>query len=153
MNLSNKINEIISNYEYSNLEQIKFGSILKCLIRNYDTDKSEEELLLDLKDMIEICVKREYIKETTSESSLISIFKREAKTINDIEKIIRDEFKIFDIKIEVHELYNNRFEIKYYRNPDYCENRNYIRVVILTESDLNTIKSVLTVKKEGGIKY
>lgn len=88
-----------------------------------------------------------YIEKTTAASTLLSIMKREAKTLSDIANIIKEEFEIFDIKTEVHEMYNHRFEIKYYRNPDYCKERYYIEVTVLTESDFNTIKKILDVRK------
>ncbi len=88
-----------------------------------------------------------YIEKTTSASTLHYLIKRDAKTLDNIVDIIKEEFEIFDITTEVHEIYNNRFEIKYYRSPDSCVERHYIGVTVLTEPDFNTIKKILNVRK------
>ena len=71
--------------------------------------------------MKEIWLKQDYIRETTSVSTLESLCKREAKTLEDIQKIISEEFEIFEVTVEEHAMYNHRFEIRYYRNPEYNE--------------------------------
>lgn len=87
------------------------------------------------------------LKKTINTSTLHYLIKRDAKTLSNIADIIKEEFEIFDIKTEVHEMYNHRFEIKYYRNPGYCDERHYIEVTVLTEPDFNTIKKILDVRK------
>lgn len=149
MNLSNEINSFIQNYEYPNFKQIKFGDVINDLVVGYNlSEASEEECVDAFEDMKEIWLEQDYIRETTSISTLESVCKREAKTIKDIQKIISEEFEIFEVTVEEHAKYNHRFEIRYYRNPDYCETRHYIEVTVLTKEDLKTIKKILNIRKD-----
>lgn len=148
MNLSNEINTFIQNFEYQDFKEIKFGEVLNNLSQNYDISKyTEEQCIEALKDMKCHWLSHGYIEKTTSPSTLHYLIKRDAKTIEDMEKIISEEFQIFDISKEVHKVYDHRFEIRYYRNPGYCDERHYIEVTVLTEPDFNTIKKILDVRK------
>ena len=147
-NLSQKINDFIENYEYEDFSKINFGTVIYNIAKEYDLrSQSEEECIKALDGLKETWLKYEYIRETTHASTLESICKREAKTLEDIEKIISEEFEIFDVTVEEHEIYNHRFEITYYRYPGYCEKRHYIKVTLLTESDFSTIKKILNIRK------
>lgn len=147
MNLSNKINDFIQNYEYLNFSNISFGEVLYYMVRDNDLKyENEEECCRALEDLKEDWL-GDVIRETTSTSTLKSIFKREAKTIEDIEKVVSEEFEIFEVNVKEHGIYNNRFEIKYYRTPANCDERHYIRVTVLTEPDFSTIKKILGVEK------
>lgn len=147
--LSNEINSIIQKYEFKDFSPICFGYILSEL-NDYCKDLrnlSEEDVIKMLKELKNSLLLHDIIVETTSASTIESICKREANNISDIENIISDEFKIFNIQIEKHEFFENRFEIKYYRNPSYNEVRHYVRVVVLTYPDKKTIKKILDVSK------
>ena len=147
-NLSNEINRFIQKYEKPNMDEIKFGEVINDLAVGYNlSEASEEECVESFEDMKEYWIKQDYIRVTTSASTLESICKREAKTVQDIKSIISEDFEIFDVKIEQHETYDHRFEIKYYRNPDYNEKRHYIEVTVLTEPDFSTIKKILSIRK------
>lgn len=148
MNLSNEINQFIQKYEYPNFKQIKYGEVINFLAVGYNlSEASEEECVDAFEDMKEIWLKQDYIRETTPASTLESICKREAKTIQDIEKIISEEFEIFEVTVEEYAMYNHRFEIRYYRNPGYCDKKHYIEVTVLTKEDLKTIKKILNIRK------
>lgn len=148
MNLSNEINDFIQNYEYLNFSSITFGEVLYYIVRDNDLKyENEEYCCYALEDLKEEWLAEDVIREITSTSTLESIFKREAKTIEDIEKIVSKEFEIFEVNVKEHEIYNNRFEIKYYRTPANCDERHYIRVAVLTEPDFSTIKKILGVEK------
>ena len=147
-NLSNEINWFIQTYEYPNFKQIKYGEVINDLAAGYNlSEASEEECVDAFEDMKEIWLKQDYIRETTSVSTLESLCKREAKTLEDIQKIISEEFEIFEVTVEEHAMYNHRFEIRYYRNPEYNEKRHYIEVTVLTKEDLKTIKKILNIRK------
>lgn len=148
MNLANEINWFIQKYEYPNFKQINFGEVLNGLAGAYNlSEATEAECIEALNDMKAHWLKQDYIRQTTPASTLESICKREAKTLEDIGQIISEEFEIFDVSKEVHEVYNHRFEIRYYRNPDYCDKRHYIEVTVLTEPDFSTIKKILSIRK------
>ena len=148
MNLSNEINDFIENYEYEDFSKIDFGTVIYNIAKEYDLrSQSEEECIKALDGLKETWLKYEYIRETTPASTLESICKREAKTLEDIQKIISEEFEIFEVTIQEHDMYNHRFEIRYYRNPGYCNKRHYIEVTVLTKEDLKTIKKILNIRK------
>ena len=148
MNLSNEINQFIQKYEYPNFKQIKYGEVINFLAVGYNlSEASEEDCINALKELKQDWVESDYIRETTSVSTLESLCKREAKTLEDIQKIISEEFEIFEVTVEEHAMYNHRFEIRYYRNPGYCDKRHYIEVTLLTEPDFSTIKKILNVRK------
>ena len=147
-NLSQKINDFIENYEYEDFSKINFGTVIYNIAKEYDLrSQSEEECIKALDGLKETWLKYEYIRETTPASTLESLCKREAKTLEDIQKIISEEFEIFEVTVEEHEIYNHRFEIRYYRNPGYCNKRHYIEVTVLTKEDLKTIKKILNIRK------
>ena len=148
MNISNEINEFIQKYEYRDFSSISFGEVLYYLVRDNDLmHENEEYYFRALQDLKEEWLADDIIRETTSVSTLESMFKKEAKTVEDIKNIVSEEFEIFDVTIEKHEMYKHRFEIIYYRNPDYCETRHYIKVTLLTKEDLKTIKKILNIRK------
>ena len=147
-NLSQKINDFIENYEYEDFSKINFGTVIYNIAKEYDLrSQSEEECIKALDGLKETWLKYEYIRETTPASTLESLCKREAKTLEDIQKIISEEFEIFEVTVEEHAMYNHRFEIRYYRNPGYCNKRHYIEVTVLTKEDLKTIKKILNIRK------
>lgn len=150
-NLSNEINWFIQKYEKPNMSEIKYGEVINKLAAGYNLSEASEDECVEafeaFEDMKEYWLKQDYIRETTSASTLESICKREAKTIQDIKGIISEEFEIFDVTVEVHAMYNHRFEIRYYRNPGYCDKRHYIEVTVLTEPDFSTIKKILNIRK------
>lgn len=148
MNLSNEINKFIQKHEYLDFSSISFGTVIYNIAKEYDLrSQSEEECIKALDGLKETWLKYEYIRETTPASTLESLCKREAKTLEDIEKIISEEFEIFEVTVEEHDMYNHRFEIRYYRTPVYCNKRHYIEVTVLTEPDFSTIKKILNVSK------
>ena len=147
-NLSQKINDFIENYEYEDFSKINFGTVIYNIAKEYDLrSQSEEECIKALDGLKETWLKYEYIRETTPASTLESLCKREAKTLEDIQKIISEEFEIFEVTIQEHDMYNHRFEIRYYRTPVYCNKRHYIEVTVLTKEDLKTIKKILNIRK------
>ena len=147
-NLSQKINDFIENYEYKDFSKINFGTVIYNIAKEYDLrSQSEEECIKALDGLKETWLKYEYIRETTPASTLESLCKREAKTLEDIQKIISEEFEIFEVTIQEHDMYNHRFEIRYYRTPVYCNKRHYIEVAVLTKEDLKTIKKILNIRK------
>ena len=146
-NLSNEINYFIRMYEYPDFEQIVFGDVLGFLCEGYDLSEASEEKCIEcFEDLKANWLKCNYIVKTTPISTFESMFKREAKTLDDITEIISDEFKIFNKIVLLDECFENRVTITYYRNPEYNEKRHYIEVVLLLEPD-NKIKKILNIKK------
>jgi hypothetical protein len=146
-NLSNEINWFIQKYEYSNMSEIKYGEVINDLVVGYNlSEASEEECVEAFEDMKAYWLRQEYIRATTSVSTLESLLKREAKTLDDITEIISEEFEIFDKNVLLDKCFENRLTITYYRNPEYCEKRYYIKIVLLIELD-NKIKKILNIKK------
>lgn len=104
MNISNEINEFIQKYEYrdfSSSGSISFGEVLYYLVRDNDLKyENEEYCFRALQDLKEEWLADDIIIETTSASTLESMFKREAKTIQDIKNIVSEEFEIFDVTVD-----------------------------------------------------
>lgn len=147
-NLSQKINDFIENHEYKDFSKINFGTVIYNIAREYDLrSQSEEECIKALDDLNETWLKYEYIQETISESSLLFYLQMtNNRTLEKLDEVINEHFKIFNKIVLLDECFENRVTITYYRNPEYNEKRHYIEVVLLLEPD-NKIKKILNIKK------
>ena len=147
-NLSQKINDFIENYEYEDFSKINFGTVIYNIAKEYDLrSQSEEECIKALDDLKETCIRYEYIRETISESSLLFYLQMtNNRTLEKLDEVINEYFKIFNKIVILDEYFENRLTITYYRNPEYNEKRHYIEVVLLLEPD-NKIKKILNIKK------
>ena len=147
MNLSQEINDFIENYEYPNFKPIKFGEVLKYLVKGYDLSKaSEEECVQALEDLKYIWIAQNYVQKTTSASTLLFHLQMSARTLVEVDEVINDRFEIFEKTVVLDHCFENRLTITYYRTPAYCDKRHYIEVVLLIETD-NKIKKILNVEK------
>lgn len=147
-NLSQKINDFIENYEYEDFSKINFGTVIYNIAKEYDLrSQSEEECIKALDDLKETWIRYEYIRETISESSLLfNLQMTNDRTLEKLDEVINEHFKIFNKIVILDECFENRLTITYYRNPEYNEKRHYIEVVLLLEQD-NKIKKILNIKK------
>lgn len=147
-NLYQKINDFIENHEYKDFSKINFGTVIYNIAREYDLrSQSEEECIKALDDLNETWLKYEYIQETISESSLLFYLQMtNNRTLEKLDEVINEHFKIFNKIVLLDECFENRVTITYYRNPEYNEKRHYIEVVLLLEPD-NKIKKILNIKK------
>ena len=147
-NLSQKINDFIENYEYEDFSKINFGTVIYNIAKEYDLrSQSEEECINALDDLKETWIRYEYIRETISESSLLFYLQMtNNRTLEKLDEVINEHFKIFNKIVILDECFENRLTITYYRNPEYNEKRHYIEVILLLEPD-NKIKKILNIKK------